>query len=303
MTFGNEADEAMSAKLFARCRDAGITFFDCANIYTNGKAEEILGRLMKTCRDELVITTKVGFTPGAGLNRADLSRAALLREVDASLKRLQTDRIDVYFCHHFDPSTPVDETLCALDALVRAGKIRCAGVSNWTAWRIARAIGRSELLGLAGISAIQPMYNLAKRAAEIETLPMAQAERLGVITYSPLGGGLLTGKYTRGHKDAAGRLSTRETYAKRYAAEQNYEIAERFCALAAAKGVHPVTLAVAWVKAHPAVTAPIIGARSIEQIEPALAAASYELDSEQWNEISALTPPVPHATDRDEERG
>lgn len=157
-------------------------------------------------------------------------------------------------------------------------------------------------MGLAGIHVLQPMYNLVKRTAEIEILPMAQELGLGVIPYSPLGGGLLTGKYSPRRRDEKGRLSTNKTYATRYGLELHYEIAERFTAYAAAAGVHPATLAAAWVKAHPAVTAPIIGARNVEQLEASLAAADYEMSAEQWKEISDLTPPVPVATDRDEER-
>jgi aryl-alcohol dehydrogenase-like predicted oxidoreductase len=176
------------------------------------------------------------------------------------------------------------------------------GVSNWPAWRIARTLGDTERLGLAPIQVIQPMYNLAKRTAETEILPMARAERLDVITYSPLGGGLLTGKYVGGRAPAQGRLLANKRYTARYAAQTCHDVAERFCAYAARPGVRPVTLAVAWVKAHPAITAPIIGARNVEQLEPSLAAGEYEMSAEQWSEISALTPPVPVATDRDEER-
>jgi aryl-alcohol dehydrogenase-like predicted oxidoreductase len=302
MSFGGDADDQTSATMFARCREAGINFFDCANIYSFGLAEEILGRLMKGSRDELVITSKVGFTMDDGRVGPGLARRTIMMSVEDSLRRLGTDRLDVLFCHHSDPETPVEETLRALEDLIRQGKVLYAGVSNWTAGQIARALGRAEMLGLSGLHVVQPMYNLAKRTAEIEILPLAASEDLGVITYSPLGGGLLTGKYSRTAKDAAGRLATNQRYAVRYADEEHYALAERFTEYSREVGVSPVTLAVAWVKANPAVTAPIIGARNLEQLEPSLAAADYEMPKEQWEAICALTPPVPLPTDRDEER-
>lgn len=300
MSFGGDADEATSAAMFARCRQAGINFFDCANVYSQGKAEEILGRLIRPCRDELVITSKVGIPFGPGPNNRGLSRRHISRMVEGSLRRLGTDRLDVYFCHHYDASTPVDETLGAMDDLVRQGKVLYVGVSNWSAWQIAEALGLCGR-GRAKIAVLQPMYSLAKRIAEVEILPLAKARGLGVISYSPLGGGLLTGKYAPTHRDEHGRLTTNKMYAQRYQSQTYFEVALRFAQYARAAGVHPATLAVAWAAAHPAVTAPIIGARNLEQLESSLAAAEYKMPSEQWREIAALTPPVPPANDRDEE--
>ena len=302
MSFGGDADEATSAQLFNRCRDAGINFFDCANVYSGGRAEEILGNLAQSCRDQLVLTSKVRFKMGDGKNDAGLSRRHIMLQIEASLRRLRTDRVDIYFCHHRDPQTPVEETLRALDDLVHQGKILHVGVSNWTAWQIALGLGQSATLGVAAIQVIQPMYNLAKRTAEMEILPLAADQHLGVIPYSPLGGGLLSGKYSRTTGDEKGRISTNKMYAKRYHEPLYFDIAERFTAAAAALGVHPATLAVAWVKSHPAVTAPIIGARNLQQLEPSLAAGDYEMSVQQRAELTALTPPLPIATDRDEER-
>jgi aryl-alcohol dehydrogenase-like predicted oxidoreductase len=302
MSFGGDADEATSTQLFNRCREAGINFFDCANVYSKGGAEEILGRLIKPCRDELVITSKVWGKMGEGPNDRGLSRRHILMQVEASLRRLGTDRLDVYFCHHRDPATPVEETLRAMDDLVRQGKVLYVGVSNWSAWQIALALGQSALMDVAPIHVIQPMYNLAKRTAEVEILPLAADRQLGVISYSPLGGGLLTGKYSRSARDEKGRLATNTAYAARYGEAAHVEIAERFTQYAAQAGVHPVTLAVAWVKTHPSVTAPIIGARNLRQLEPSLAAGDYEMSAQQYAGICALTPPVPVATDRTEER-
>ena len=175
-------------------------------------------------------------------------------------------------------------------------------MSNWAAWQVAKALGISAKEGLARFELMQPMYNLTKRQAEVELLPLAQAETLGVIPYSPLGGGLLTGKYGRDKSAGEGRLKDNKMYAKRYGEENYYEIAADFTAYAEKKDVHPVTLAVAWAGSHPGVTAPIIGARNVEQLEPALAAADLEMSPEMRDEISALSPEPPLATDRSEEK-
>jgi aryl-alcohol dehydrogenase-like predicted oxidoreductase len=301
MSFGGDADEEISGKLFNRCREAGINFFDCANIYSRGRAEEILGKLIRPCRDELVITSKVCF-PMADGKGWSLSRRDVLLQAEASLRRLGTDRLDIYFCHHWDAKTPVTETLGAMEQLIRQGKVVYMGVSNWTAWQIARTLGTAERLGLPRIHVLQPMFNLAKRTVEVEILPLAQAEGLAVTPYSALGAGLLTGKYSLQVRDPKGRLTTNKVYAKRFKGEAHYEVAERFTAYAAKVGVNPATLAVAWVAAHTAVTSPIIGARNVEQLEASLAAADYVMSPQQWEEISALTPPVPVPTGRDEER-
>lgn len=292
----------MSARMFARCRETGINFFDCANVYSMGVAEEILGRQIKGCRDQVVITSKVGMPlKGDAINTRGLSRRFILQQIEGSLRRLGTEWLDVYFCHCDDRTVPLEEILRTMDDLVRAGKVRYPGVSNWSAWRIALALGVSERERLAKIAVMQPMYSLVKRTAEVELLPMAKSESIGVISYSPLGGGLLTGKYAAS-PDAQGRIVSNAMYARRYQMETYHDTARRFAEYAGKVGVHPATLAVAWVKAHPAITAPIIGARNLEQLEPSLAAGDYVMSEAQWQEISALTPAVPVATDRDEER-
>ena len=302
MSFGDVADEATSGAMYRRCREVGINVFDCANVYSAGRSEEILGRLIAGERDRIVLTSKVGFPMGTDPNDRGLSRRHIRSSVAASLKRLNTDRLDVLFVHTFDPDTPIDETLRALDLLIRQGKVLHIGASNWAAWQVAKALGISALHELPAFSCVQPMYNLAKRQAEVEILPLAHAEGLGVITYSPLGGGLLTGKYGVGKHPERGRLVENDMYRARYGAGSYYETAERFVAYAEERGVHPVTLAVAWVAHHTAVTAPIVGARNIEQLEPALGAADYITDDETYAELSALSPSPPPATDRTEER-
>lgn len=301
MGFGDSCNLKMSRTLFNRCRDAGINHFDCADVYAGGRSEAILGELIEDCRDEIVLATKAYFPTGSDVNARGGSRFHLVRAVEASLRRLKTDRIDLFYLHRFDDSTDLASTLRALEDLVRQGKILHLAASNFAAWQVARALGHAERLGFEPICCIQPMYNLAKRAAEIELLPMAHAESLAVIPYGPLGGGLLSGKYGARVRPGSGRLVDNPMYTTRYQDPQNYEIAERFVALARAWGHHPATLAIAWVASHPAVTAPLIGARNLEQLAPLLAAADLELSHEQREQIASLAPEPPPATDRNEE--
>ena len=231
--------------------------------------------------------------PGANIHLA----------VEASLKRLNTDYLDVYFLHHFDHDTPIEQTLRALDDLVKAGKILYPAASNYAAWQIAQALGVSAHEGWARFEVIQPMYNLVKRQAEVEILPMAQANKLGVIPYSPLGGGLLTGKYGSKRRPDSGRLMQQESYIKRYRESMYYDVAEHFTNFAQAGGYDPAALAVAWVASHPAITAPIIGARNLDQLAGSLKSLEIDMTPELRAEISALSPEPPLPTDRAEERG
>jgi aryl-alcohol dehydrogenase-like predicted oxidoreductase len=298
MSFGREADQETAAAMFERCREVGINFFDTANVYSAGQSEEMLGKLIQGSREELVITTKFSSPMGADVNAKGASRRHIMRAVEGSLKRLGTDWIDIYFVHGFDPLTPIGTTLCALDDLVHQGKILHPAVSNWAAWQIAKALGISALEGLAPLVCIQPMYSLVKRQAEVEILPLAESEQLGVISYSPLGGGLLTGKYGVDRRPEKGRLVENEMYMKRYGPDAYYRIADRFVAHARERGVDPVSLAVAWVMSHPAITAPIIGARDVRQLEGSLGALEIDMTPEWRAEISALSITPPPATDR-----
>ncbi|MFL7838964.1 MAG: aldo/keto reductase [Candidatus Promineifilaceae bacterium] len=302
MSFGGDADEETSAAMYRRCRDTGINFFDCANVYQRGRAEEILGELMAYERDELVITSKFRFPMGDGPNQSGASRRHMMASVEASLKRLNTDRIDLYFVHRFDPDTPLEETLRGFDDLVSQGKILYPAVSNFAAWQIAKALGISAKEGWARFECIQPMYNLVKRQAEVEILPLAESEGLGVIPYSPLGGGLLTGKYGRVERPESGRLVDDSRYQTRYGDIWMYDTAEKFTTFAHENGYDPAALAVAWVGAHPAVTAPIIGARNLEQLEGSLKSLEIEMTNELRAAISDLSVEPPPATDRSEER-
>jgi len=302
MSFGGDADETAAGAIWRAARDAGVNFIDTADVYNQGRSEEILGRLLRGDRDQIVLASKAYFPTGAGPNDRGSSRYHLVRAVEASLRRLQTDRLDVFYLHRFDDVTELGETLRAVDDLVRAGKILYPACSNFAAWQVAHALGLQRQAGWAPLVAIQPMYNLVKRTAEIEILPMARSLGIGVVAYSPTGGGLLTGKYGVGRAPRSGRLIETQMYKVRYAEPAMYEIADRFCALAAELGHAPATLAVAWAASHPAMTSVLVGGRSVEQLAPTLAANTLELDEATRARISALSPEPPSATDRNEEK-
>ena len=298
MSFGGDADESEPAKMYRACREAGINFFDCADQYNKGRSEQILGESMRGHRDEIVITTKCYNPSGADINARGGSRRHMTRAVEASLKRLGTDRVEVLFLHQTDPHTPIEETLRGLEDLVRAGKVLYPGLSNHSAWMTQQAIDIQELRGWARLQLLQPMYNLVKRQAEVEILPMAAANGVGVIPYSPAGGGLLSGKYA---EQGSGRLTTNKMYTERYAEPWMHEVAAKFAGFCKERGMHPVSVAVAWVAAHPAVTAPIIGARNLAQLQASLDSLRIDMTPALRAEIGALSRTPPPATDRLEE--
>jgi aryl-alcohol dehydrogenase-like predicted oxidoreductase len=300
MTFGREADRPTSAALYQRCRDAGINFFDCADVYAGGESERILGELIHDHRDEVVITSKVFGATGADRNARGSSRRHILAAVEASLKRLNTDHLDIYFLHGFDQATPLEDTLRTLDDLVSQGKVLYPGASNFAAWQVAKALGMSAKEGWSRFRVIQPMYNLVKRQAEVEILPLAISEHLGVISYSPLGGGLLTGKYKAG-QPASGRIVENNIYIRRYGDEWMHAAALSFADFAHQRGYKPAALAVAWVAAHPGITAPIIGARNMAQLDDTLTALEIPMTVELYTQVAGLTPQPAPATDRTEE--
>ena len=223
-----------------------------------------------------------------------------MQAAEASLKRLNTDYIDFYFVHSFDEETSMEETIRALDDLQHQRKILYPAVSNWAAWQMAKALGISARECLARFELIQPMYNLVKRQAETEIFPFAQSEQLGVISYSPLGAGLLTGKYGVGKKPEQGRIIEEARYRDRYRYESDYQTADRLTEYAEKLGISPATLAIAWVMGHPAVTAPIIGARNLEQLKDSLAAAEFELSGDMREILSGFSRVPEPATDRTE---
>lgn len=290
MQFGANADEAASAAMFEACRDAGLNFFDTAFIYTEGRSEEIYGRLAKGMDGDILTATKV--------NQKAPSTAALIREsFDTSRKRLGMESVDILYLHRFDPETPLEESIEALVQLQSERLIRYIGVSNFAAWQIVKADGIARRLG-SRIDIVQPMYSLVKRQAEVEILPACADLGIAVAPYSPLGGGLLTGKYASGGE---GRLSEDARYKSRYAVEWMHETGAALPTLAAEHGTTAATLAVAWVMNHPAVTSPIISARSRDQLLPSLDALRFDMSDALYASMTALSQTPAPATDRLEE--
>lgn len=302
MSFGSTADKKTSQQMYAACRDAGVNFFDTANVYSDGVSEEMLGEFIADQRDQIVLATKAYFPTSEDPNARGSTRYHLTRAVEDSLRRLDTDRIDLLYLHRFDQKTPLEETLRVLDDLVRSGKVLYIAASNFAAWQVMKGLGISRRLGLESFVCLQPMYNLVKRQAEVELLPLASSENLGVCPYSPLGAGLLTGKYGRGKRPDQGRLVENEIYQARYSDTSDFDIASDFVDIADECGVHPVTLAIRWVSTHRAVTAPILGARNVEQLKPALGSVDFEMDQELRQRVSDISRTPPPATDRKEEQ-
>jgi len=290
MQFGGAADEAASRAMYQACLEAGITHFDTAHLYTDGAAETLLGRFAAPHRDRLVIATKAGYSGGAG-------RETILSQFDTSRQRLGMDHVDILYLHRFDPETPLQETMETFADLKSRGLIGHVGLSNFAAWQVMKAACIAAKLDLT-ISILQPMYSLVKRQAEVEILPMAAAEGMVVAGYSPLAGGLLTGKYARGE---TGRLTGNERYAIRYGQDWMREAAIALTEIAEELGTDPATLAVAWAARHPAAPVPLISGRSAEQIAPSLAALDCPMDGTLYARLAALTPAPPPATDRTEE--
>lgn len=296
MTFGKEADEAASRAIMDRAYDAGINFFDTADIYNNGLTEEIVGRWMGPRRCKIVLASKVHFPTGPGPNDRGSSRRHILLETENILRRLRTDWLDILYLHHWDDQTAIEESLAAITSLTEQGKVLYCGVSNFSAWQTMKAIAVARENRFVPVSVIQPMYNLVKRQAEVEILPMALSEGIAVCPYSPVAAGLLTGKYHRGE---GGRIREHPMYAERYRDGQYMEIAGRFVEYARNRGLSPSALATAWVIGHPAVTSAIVGARNVAQIHEVLGCCNISLTVEQRAEITALSVNPPLATDRE----
>ncbi len=291
MQFGGRADATQSRQMFDACIAAGITHFDTAHVYTDGASETLLGSFIQEQRDRLIIATKAAYTGGA-------SRDNILASAETSRQRLQLDTLDVLYLHRFDPDTDLSESFAAFADLKARGHIRHIGLSNFAAWQVVKAAHIAAGFDL-GIAVIQPMYNLVKRQAEVEILPMADDLGILVAPYSPLGGGLLTGKYTAG---GAGRLTEDDRYAARYGQDVMHKAAQGLKAMATARDLHPATLAVAWAAHHPTGPSPIISARDVEQLQPSLDALTFDMPAGLYAEISALSPTPPPATDRLEEQ-
>lgn len=291
MQFGGRADAAASRAMYDACRAAGISHFDTAHVYNDGASETLLGGMIAGERDRLLIATKAGYSGGAGA-------ANLRAQFDESRRRLGLDMVDVLYLHLFDAQTDLRETMECFARLKQAGLIRYVGLSNFAAWQVMKAAWIGAEFDLR-IDILQPMYNLVKRQAEVEILPMCADQGIVAATYSPLGGGLLTGKYAGG---GAGRLREDDKYATRYGLDWMHRAAARLAELATDRGTDPATLAVAWVAAHQTHPVPIISARSAEQLRPSLAALDYRIDPALYAELSALSPAPPPPTDRIEEQ-
>lgn len=298
MTFGDQADEKECARMVEMCLDAGVNFFDTANVYNAGLSEEILGRALKGRRDDVVVATKVRGRIGPGPNEVGLSRRHILKAVDDSLRRLQTDYVDLYYLHQPDYETPIEETMAAMDTLVRQGKVRYVGVSNYASWQICEALNVCEQEHLAPIVCVQPMYNLVARGIEQELLPFCRKFGIGVVPYNPLAGGLLTGKHTKGEPPKKGtRFDLKETYQDRYWHPRLFDAAQELCGIADTAGLSPVELALQWLLARAEVTSVILGASRREQLEENLAACEGKLPpdvgepcDDVWEELRGPVP-------------
>jgi aryl-alcohol dehydrogenase-like predicted oxidoreductase len=286
----------LAGELVGRALDAGVNFFDTADGYAGGESETMLGAALKPHRDRVVIATKVGFRTGPALTRAGLSRRHILWSVDQSLKRLGTDWIDVYIAHREDPHTPIEETLAALDAVVRAGKVRYLGFSNWSAWKAAAALEVQKANGLAPFTHGQMYYSLLGRDVERDVIPMMQRYGVGLTAWSPLAFGFLSGKYTRQTlSDPNNRLSGFDILP--FDKEQGFKLVERMRAIAAAHDASVAQVALAWLLSRHGVTSVIVGATKLSQLDDNLKAAAVTLTAAQIAELdaaTALTPVYPN---------
>lgn len=297
MMFGDPTPEAEAAEIIRAALDAGINFLDTADKYNQGESERVVGRAIADRRDEVVLATKVTLPMGPGPNERGGSRKHIRLAVEASLRRLDTDYIDLYYLHAPDPATPLEESLGALEDLVRAGDVLYVGCSNFRAWQTAHVMGIQAAGGWDRLAAIQPLYNIANRDAEVELLPLAGALGLGVVSYSPLARGVLTGKYRAGAAPPSDSRAARgnERLMQTEYREANFALAEAVGGLAARVGCTPSQLALAWVMANPLVTAPIIGPRTMEQFRDNLGALKVSITPDIEAEIDALVPPGEHA--------
>jgi aryl-alcohol dehydrogenase (NADP+) len=304
MTFGFQCDDETSFAIMDAAYDAGITFWDTADIYplggpieTIGRTEELVGEWMRTgdrTREDIVLATKCFARTGPHRWDQGNNRKNIMRAIDASLRRLGTDYVDLYQIHFYDPNVHIDETLQAMDDLVRAGKVRYIGCSNTLAYQLARSIGRSELHGISRFESVQPRYNLLFREIERELLPLCGEDDVAVIPYNPLAGGMLTGKHRPGSPTAGTRFTlgrAQDTYTERYWQDRMFATVEEIRAVAENAGVPMTTLAVQWVLANPVITSPIIGASRPEQLAASVAATATVLEPDvkaQLDEITAI---------------
>lgn len=278
-----------------RALELGINFFDTADMYSLGASEQVTGQLLRELarRDEVVIATKVFSPMGPGPNERGLSRAHILNSIDGSLKRLGLDYVDLYQIHRYDPDTPIEETLQTLHEVVQAGKARYIGASSMYAWQFARMLHVSQAHGWARFVSMQNHYNLVYREEEREMLPLCHAEGVGIIPWSPLARGFLAGNRTRTEDTATMRAQTDDFAQAMYYRENDFAVVDQLKQVAAARGVSPAQVALAWVLAQPGVTAPIIGASRIEQLNELGTALSIKLSEDECRTLQALYEPHP----------
>ena len=298
MIFGEKSDRGVpadvAARIIGRYLEAGGNHFDIADVYAGGAAEEIVGSAIRASRDRLVVTTKVRWPTGSDANQAGLSRYHIFNSVEASLRRLQTDRIDVLYMHGWDAWTPLEESLRAFDDLVTAGKVRYIGVSNFKAWQVMKALGLTDRHSWARFIAAQYQYSLVVRDIESEFSDMCAGEGVGIVPWGPLGGGFLTGKYRRDRPPAgAGRIASTpdewEESWQRRATEENWAILDAVGAIAAAHGATHGEVALAWLLTRPAVASVVVGARTVEQLERNLPGAELKLASEEVERLDSIS--------------
>lgn len=299
MTFGSQTDEPAARRMVDRCLDAGINFFDTANVYNKGQAEILLGRALTGRREKVILATKVRGKMGEGADESGLSRAAIHKGIDASLRRLNTDYVDVYYLHQPDYGVAIEETLAAMEELVRAGKVRFPAVSNYAAWQVAEIHCLAEKKGYKPPQISQPMYNLLARGIEEDYIPFCERFGVAIVPYNPLAGGLLTGKYGA-HRDpkAGGRFDNNKMYQDRYWHEDYFAAVEELSAIAREAGKTLVELALQWLLAQPHVDSVILGASRMEQLEENLRACEgSRLDATVlarcdavWKRLRGITP-------------
>ncbi len=299
MTYGSSAwrpwvlDEDESRPFFARALELGVNFFDTADMYSQGVSEELTGKILGELarREEVVIATKVFFPMGEGPNRHGLSRKHILSAIDASLRRLGTDYVDLYQIHRFDPETPIEETLEALDDVVKSGKARYIGASSMYAWQLAKMLYTADRLGLSRFVSMQNHYNLLYREEEREMIPLCREEGLGLIPWSPLARGLLAGK--RRKRPTTTRSESDDLIGKLYSDSSGEEIVDRVVAVAERHGARPAQVALAWMLGKPGLVAPIVGATRLRYLEDAVAALDLELDTQTVESLEAPYRPQP----------
>ncbi len=286
--FGGKVDQQGVNEIIAGALDQGINFIDTADVYTQGRSEETLGVALKGRWNNVVLATKVRSSMGDGPNDAGASRYHILNGVEASLRRLQSDHLDLYQIHRWDDTTPIEETLRTLDDLVRSGKVRYVGASNFAAWQLARANLLAEIHNWTPFVTIQPHYHLLERGIEQELIPYCTAHQVGILPYFPLAGGFLTGKYRRGEPAPAGSRGTNSSYVQQYMTDTNYDTLEQLEAWARERGHTLGELAHAWLLAQPPVSSVISGATTLEQVQTNAMAAGWNLTPEERVEVNAL---------------